>query len=219
MLFLLSFTSVKQSLATHAMGADINYSCVGPDTYQIFVSFYRDCIGTIPGSMLPLTISSESCGFSIDTTAFRDTLIIGSNVLYHGVEVSPICESAIPFTTCNGGLLPGVKIYVFSLTITLPAQCPDWKIQFSECCRNETVDNIVTPGAWDLYIEATINNTGGICNTSAFFTELPVTYICANETFFLNQGSFDFEGDSLVYELVNPMGGPDLLIPYASPYT
>ncbi|MBP9922745.1 MAG: hypothetical protein KBF92_02870, partial [Bacteroidia bacterium] len=31
--------------ASHTMGADLTYECLGGNTYKVTVSFYRDCIG------------------------------------------------------------------------------------------------------------------------------------------------------------------------------
>ncbi|MBL0343143.1 MAG: hypothetical protein IPP71_21105 [Bacteroidetes bacterium] len=36
---------MQEVSASHAMGADLTYECMGGNTYKMRVSFYRDCIG------------------------------------------------------------------------------------------------------------------------------------------------------------------------------
>ncbi|KKL07245.1 hypothetical protein LCGC14_2587970, partial [marine sediment metagenome] len=67
------------------------------------------------------------------------------------------------------------------------------------------INKLTSPGSQSMYIEATLNNTGGLCNSSPFFTTLPVPYICDGNPYGYNHGAVDIDGDSLVYTLVNPL--------------
>jgi len=58
MLWLGSYQSAN---ASHAMGADITYECLGGDTYRIRVSFYRDCIGIASPGNVWVNVVSQSC--------------------------------------------------------------------------------------------------------------------------------------------------------------
>ncbi len=73
--------------ATHSMGADLTYECVGGNNYKIRVSFYRDCIGINAPTNVNVTISSASCGQSFIRTL---NPIPGT-----GVEITPICPYAL----------------------------------------------------------------------------------------------------------------------------
>lgn len=37
-----TFLNSYEAKATHAMGADLTYECVGPNQYKVRLSFYRD---------------------------------------------------------------------------------------------------------------------------------------------------------------------------------
>src|ERR1700704_4209305 len=93
---------VQQSKASHAMGADLTYTCLGGNTYKITLSFYRDCIG-IPAPVNPfVSINSASCGQSLGVTCYARA---GT-----GQEITPACSSAV--TTCQGGSFTGIQEWV-----------------------------------------------------------------------------------------------------------
>jgi len=92
--FVFLFSTANKLFASHAMGVDIYYECVGPNTYNFTLDFYRDCDGITPSTTMTLNFSSPSgCG-----TAFSQTL---SLVNAGGTEVSQVCPSDLPNTNCN----------------------------------------------------------------------------------------------------------------------
>ncbi len=202
----LTFVFTQQLKASHAAGADISYICNGGNSYTFSLSFYRDCDGISAPTSETLTITSASCG---------QTLTV-SMTQVSSQEVSPLCPAQIGNSTCNGGSLPGIEQYVYEGTITLPQQCTDWLIEYSECCRNNAITNLNAASSYDLYTYATLNNTQG-CNDSPQFATLPTPFICANQPFSYNHGATDADGDSLVYTLVNPLDNATTNIPYANP--
>lgn len=202
-----AFWPFNEAMATHAVGTDLTYTCLGNNQYQFEVQFFRDCDGISAPSTAVVTISSAQCNFSTNLTLSR----VGP-----AVEISALCPSQIGNSTCNGGSLPGIEQYTYQATYTLPFQCSDWRIGFSECCRNNAITNLSNPGNYDLYVEATLNNTNGLCDNSPFFTSLPVPYVCAGDQFFYNHGAVDVDGDSLVYTMINPLDAAGVNVPYAS---
>lgn len=195
--------------ASHAQGADISYQCLGGNTYQITVSFYRDCAGVgAPGSVT-VDINSASCGEN-----FSATLI---PVAGTGQEVTSICASMN--TTCSGGTYPGVQEYQYTGTVTLPAACSDWVFSFSLCCRNAAISTITTPGSEDIYVEAHLDNLNYPCNNSPVFSNPPVPFICVGQTYCFNHGATDADGDSLVYNLIDPMTSASTTVSYLPGYT
>ncbi len=211
-LFLVSFCFNFKSYATHMMGMDISYQCLGNNTYHITLSFYRDCSGAAQApTSATINYNSASCGQTLSTTLVQTV---------NGIEVSPLCPSQIAQSSCNGGALPGVQQYVYEGDITLPVACSDWVVYYESCCRNAAITNISGASSYGIRIEAHIDNTNSLCNNSPIFTTLPVPYICANQPFNYNHGAFDIDGDSLVYTLIDPMdwlgGAP---IPYIFPFS
>ena len=42
---LLVLTTFSQAMASHVVGGELNYRCLGNDQYEISLRFYRDCSG------------------------------------------------------------------------------------------------------------------------------------------------------------------------------
>ncbi|GIV34127.1 MAG: hypothetical protein KatS3mg031_1662 [Chitinophagales bacterium] len=200
----------NRSDASHAMGADLSYQCLGNDSFLITLNLYRDCAGITAPSSASVDIGASACGIS--TSSYSLPLVSSQ-------EVSGVCPSQLPNTTCGSGSLPGVEQYIYQTVVVLSQPCTDWVIRYSLCCRNDLITNLQTPGSYDLYVEAHLNNTLINCNNSPAFTTLPVPYVCAGQQFNYSHGAIDADGDSLVYTSINPMGGPTTLIPYVSPFT
>lgn len=206
---LFSFCFTTESYASHAVGADLSYTCLGGNQYEFQLAFYRDCDG-IPAPTSPLiTISSASC---VQQTSLTMTLESVS-------EVSDLCNAQIPNSSCNGGTLPGVEEHLFTGVFTLPANCSDWVISYSLCCRNVLITNSQNPQTYALYVESTLNNIAAPCNSSPFFTTRPVPYLCSGQLINYNHGAIDPDGDSLVYTLVNPLDDPFTPVPHIVPFT
>jgi Secretion system C-terminal sorting domain len=196
----------SQVEASHAMGADLTYNCLGGNQYRIRLSFYRDCAGITPSATFTCTIGSVTCAQNLSLTL---NLLAG-----WPIEVSPLCPAQMANSTCNGGALPGVTQYIYEGTITLPMACADWLFSITEGNRNNTITTLVNPSFLWLRVEARLNNLGGICNNSPDFTTLPVPYLCLGQPYIYNHGAVDVDGDSLVYSLVNAQDIGGASVPY-----
>ncbi len=184
------------------MGVDLTYICLGNNEYVFTISFYRDCSGINAPGTASLNLSSISCSQNFNVVL----------PLISSQEISALCPTAL--STCQGGFEPGAEQYIYSDTITLPAQCADWVFSWSHCCRNPLITNLINPAGQNIYIEATYDNTIPGCNSSPIFTTLPVPYICAGQPYSYNHGAIDIDGDSLVYSLVNPLTTGGVAIGY-----
>ena len=91
-ILLLSFTA-QQANASHAMGADLTYQCVGGNAYKVRLSFYRDCIGIAAPTSVYINVRSASCGQNIGVTAYP---VAGT-----GQEVNYLCPTAVTFTVSS----------------------------------------------------------------------------------------------------------------------
>ncbi len=197
------FASTEKTEASHAMGSDLTYTCLGGDQYAITLAFYRDCSGINAPANMPVVITS-SCG-NINISLANVSM----------VEVSLLCPTAI--STCQGGSQPGVQQWIYTDTVTL-VPCTDWTISWTHCCRNPLIDNLVNPSSEEMYIEATLNNSNG-CNSSPIFTNLPVPYTCNQQMYNYNHGAVDIDGDSIVYTLITPLSAGGTPIGYTAGYS
>ena len=214
--FFLTIIASTDSKASHLMGADISYQCINADSnqYLITLNLYRDCAGIGAPFTVPINFTSDLCGQSFSSTLAQ---LPPGNAVPGGTphEVTQLCDSLVDSSSCNGGNFPGVELYTYQALVTFPDTCEDWVISYSSCCRNDLITNLANPASDGLYVEATLDNTD-TCNNSPVFTNLPVTYICANQLFNYNHGAIDADGDSLVYTLVNPLDGPNAPLGYAA---
>ncbi len=188
------FAFAPNSYASHVMGADITYTCIGGNQYQVTLSLYRDCFGSTIGTTPQTVDIASSCGNVAASLNWVST-----------TNVSQVCSSSS--TTCDGGSLPGTEQYVFTGIVTLPP-CNDWVMSWSLCCRNATINNLVTPDSWSVYVETTLNNVLASCNNSPQFLSIPTPYLCSNQLTIYNHGASDADGDSLYYQFTTPLDGP-----------
>ncbi|MBL4594011.1 MAG: SprB repeat-containing protein, partial [Flavobacteriales bacterium] len=199
----------KNSFATHAQSADITYQCLGPNQYEISVSFYRDCAGVNAPNTITINTTSASCAQNFNTTL--------SQIPGTGVDVTPICATLT--TQCNGGNTPGVEEYIYRGIINLPNQCNDWTFSFTLCCRNNAINTINNPGGENIYVEAVLNNLDVTCNNSPSFSNPPVYFPCVGQTSCFNHGAIEPDGDSLYYSLIAPGTGPATTVTYLAGYS
>lgn len=185
----------QSAKASHLAGMEITYQHLTGNTYRIIVNYYRDCAGIAPRNSLIIQYSSALCQQSDTIIAFKNNVV---------TEISDVCSNTA--TTCSGGTAPGIQRHTYTVDLTLPAQCSDWKIGIADVARNAAITTLNNPGNTPLYVEARINNTGSINNTSPTFTNDPVGFACINQVFNYNHGAIDVDGDSLVYELITPQG-------------
>ncbi len=217
--FLLWGAFLTQMQATHVMGVDISYQCVGPCTYRIFHKTYYDCSGAATSPYIPISPANPATvGFaSLNALNFScgNPAPQGQWQLFSWREVTPICPNVT--SQCSGGFSPiaGVAEAVFFRDYNFcNVNCNEVEISWNLCCRNSTI----TSGADDEGIytgQTVIDLTIAPCNSSPTFINEPVPYICTAQPFTFNQGAFDPDGDSLSYELGPCLAGAGNQVTYS----
>lgn len=206
--------------ASHAMGADLSYKCLGNGQYEVTLRFYRDCAGV----SAPPSVTVSAVSGCTGQTVTANLQPFGQAF---ALEVTPLCPPLRQCSECNSNppaqcpnpLFPGVEVYTYKGILTLPSQCPNWQVSYTLCCRNSRITNLQSPGGQSMHLQVLINNDNGLCNNSPDFTELPTPYICKNQPYNYNHGVIEPDGDSLVFELIPPMTTGGAAIGYVSPYT
>lgn len=204
--FLMCVVSL-QSRASHSAGVDLTYVNTGGNNYLFTLKFYRDCAGIPAPSSVNLTINSNSCG------VFTNAQLIP--LPGTGQEITQACSTVT--TTCMGGTYAGIQEWVYQTTVSL-SNCSDWTFSIDECCRNAAITTVNNPGGSNIYVAATLNNLNGQ-NNSTYFSNIPISFICIGQDFSFNHGAIDSDGDSLYYELVDPLNTGAVPITYNAPYT
>jgi len=191
------------------MGGELTYAWISGNTYELKVTFFRDCNGIPAPSSFNVDISSASCAVNMTT------------ILYptpgNPTRVSSTCTSVL--TTCDGGIYTGIEKWVYTSTVTLPANCPDYSFSASECCRNAAITTIIVPSSIDIFFFATLDNLNTPFNNSPVFSIDPVAFFILGQQNDFNNGAFDPDGDSLVYSLIPPRDDLTTYVTYDSGYT
>jgi Secretion system C-terminal sorting domain len=195
------FLTFKTSplIASHATGAEFSYVYVGPNTYEITFTFYRDCAGITPTNPMDIDITN-SCGYPSRTIFFPQLGI--------ETDVATLCPGAL--TECHGGIMAGRQKWIYRSTVTLGGPCSEWQIGHVEPARNASVSTITGAGSDNLYTYSIINNLNGIVNSSPVFINDPVVIYNVNQRLSIDNSVYDPDGDSLVFEMIVPRTGPNL---------
>ncbi len=193
---------VQELRATHIIGGEINYRCLGDSTYEISLVVYRDCFYGVPYFDNPASIGF----FDSDNELIREVGNNGQLLMFvrNDDTLSPILDDrcfVIPPDVC-------VHTTTYRDTITLPFREGGYFLSYQRCCRNETIVNIVDPDDAGASFTARISEEAlRECNNSAVFNEWPPIYICANSPINFDHSATDIDGDSLVYKLCEPLAG------------
>ncbi|MCH8904586.1 MAG: PKD domain-containing protein [Bacteroidetes bacterium] len=208
-LFIILLFSNKNVFATHCAGYDLKYEWKGGLDYEVTLYFYRDCIGAPAPPNAPICFTSIGFNLSGTVTIYP----IDTNI------ITPVCTTVQ--TYCTNGTFSGIEQHIYQGMITLPKACSDWLFSWGYCCRNVAITT--GPASQNFYAEAFLNNVVAPDNSSPYFTNLPVAWLCHNQNFTYNHGALDPNGDSLVYTLATPMTNTGCnylgLVTYNAPYT
>ncbi|MBL8009701.1 MAG: carboxypeptidase regulatory-like domain-containing protein [Flavobacteriales bacterium] len=195
LLLLLALLNAPRAHATHIMGGELTYRCLGGSDYLISLVLYRDCSGIPVSAQEIVDINSSACGYSQSLTVYLiDTATIASP-----------CSGLL--STCDGGQAPGMEVYVYRDTISLPMACPDYEFTWTTCCRNAAISNLVTPDQLNSYLHAGLNTVDAPCNSAPVYQELQMPFICSNVMFCQDNSTFDVDGDSLLFSMVPVQNG------------
>jgi gliding motility-associated-like protein len=207
-LFLLLSLPLTKVYATHIVGGEMTYRCLGNNQYEITLVIFRDCFYGNPAAW------------------FDDPASIGvfnaSNQLVQDIRVSPIGNDTLqPILDSDCFVIPPdvcVHTTLYRTVVELLPSPGGYLLAYQRCCRNQTIANIVEPLATGATYSVTISEFAlEECNTSPVFSTWPPIYICAGVPIFFDQSATDADGDSLVYRLCDPLQGATQFDPIPQP--
>jgi gliding motility-associated-like protein len=205
LLFLLSATGVK---ATHIVGGEIYYDCLGNNNYKITLKVYRDCINGLAPFDDPASIGV----FDGVTGNLIQNITTGSPAIVSiSSFISVPCYAPSPGSVCE-------EEATYVVFTTLPPFANGYLLVYQRCCRNNTIVNLVNPGAQGSTLTTYVPPPSlATCNSSARFNYYPPMYLCQGLPFIVDHSATDPDGDSLVYDLCAPNNGADQLTPMPQP--
>jgi gliding motility-associated-like protein len=203
--FMLSFSTIE---ATHIVGGEMNYTCLGNNEYEITLTLFRDCFYGNPNAWFD---NPASIGvFDVN------------NLLLEEIQIPLIINDTLVPTLSGDCFVvpPDVCVHTTTYTaiVTLPPIIGGYQLAYQRCCRNQTIANIIDPLGTGATYGLTISEQALIeCNTSPKFQQWPPLYICVNEPIVFDQSAIDVDGDSIVYTLCAPLKGADPNVPQPQP--
>jgi len=209
--FPLLFLLIEQpARAAHIVGGDMYYECLGNNNYRITLKIYRDCYSfgpTVAGFDAPAYIGIyDGSGNLLEVE--ETYLTFGPTGI--PPDTRDPCLQA-PSTVC-------VEEGVYEFIKYLPPRSGGYDIVYVRCCRNATIQNIVSPNATGATYITHIPDPGiASCNSSPRFAAFPPIVICANAPITFDHRAIDPDGDSLVYSLCTPYNGSDSTNPQPYP--
>ncbi|MFD2721429.1 hypothetical protein ACFST9_22130 [Hymenobacter monticola] len=180
--------------ASHVLGGDLAYEYTGtvasPNLYRVTARIYSDGSGAAgiagPPTAITLTCSPSGCGQpAITTTLARSA----------GQTVATSCTStgeSFIITTLQG-------------LVTLPPG--QWQLSVGMASRAAGIVNVSQSSAVGISLNAELDNTTGLVNSSPQFTASRPVHLVSGQAQRYSLSAFDSEGDSLVYETVQPLTG------------
>lgn len=192
--------------ASHIVGGDMYYDCLGGNTYQVTLKIYRDCLsdGADYDPNLPVTVfNGDYVQIDHFTIPFP-----GSTTLE--VLLDNPCIT-LPSDIC-------VEEAIYQRTVTLPPSASGYILSYQRCCRGPEVINLEDPGDQGLTLQVDIPPAAvAECNSSARFSNYPPLVLCAGQELIFDHSAVDPDGDELVYELCAPFRGGTSMFPAPDP--
>jgi len=166
--------------------------------YHITIEVYRDCnSGTDFDTDLPLTVFNGN-----------GAIVAEYSIPFPGSSQLPVVFNN-PCVTIPPGIC--VEEAIYEITVDLPASTTGYTLSYQKCCRTDIALNIDDPGNTGITLTVEIPPPGiAVCNSSPRFTNYPPLLLCADQELVFDHSATDPDGDSLVYELCDPLqgGGP-----------
>ncbi|MBK6948241.1 MAG: gliding motility-associated C-terminal domain-containing protein [Haliscomenobacter sp.] len=203
----LSLFFVLSAQATHIVGGEIGYRCLGNNQYEVTLRVYRDCF--YGDDLAPFDDPASIGIFDRNGLLVRNLLVTktGNDTLTNIIDKCILNSGNVCVHTTT-----------YKATVTLMPRPGGYRFVYQRCCRNETIRNIVKPletgATYDIHLtEAAMKR----CNNSPVFNAWPPIFICRDEPLSFNHSALDTDGDSLVYKLCIPFQGGTILFPQPVP--
>ncbi len=197
LIFLLVILSLK-SFATHIVGGEVYYDCLGGNNYKITLKLYRDCFNGIPPFDNPASVFIfNSAGIFIDS-----------------LEIPAPSSVFLPFPLTHPCLVPPTNICVeeaiYEVIVNLPPLAGGYNLSYQRCCRNGTILNLILPGnVGSTYMAHIPDPAIAVCNSSPRYNNFPPIFLCAGVPLNFDHSATDLDSDSLYYELCDAFTGLD----------
>lgn len=218
LLILISFLGIhSKTFATHIVGGELGYRCLGNNQYEIRLNVYRDCLNASPNALFddPASIGI----FNREGLLVLDLLVRPVMVNGRMIDDTLTYDESDPCLVSPPNVCVHTTTYLD--TVDLPNIPGGYEIVYQRCCRNGTISNIQDPIAtgatYDIALtEEAMTN----CNSSPDINFWPPVFVCYGQPLNFDHSAtdaYDQVEDSLVYKLCQPKAGGNLAEPKPQP--
>jgi gliding motility-associated-like protein len=207
LIFLIGISN--QIKASHAMGGELTYKCVGGNSFVFELVFYRDCNGA------EVNIVSENL------RVWNHPTITSINLPFvNRQDVSPYCNALPGFASqlecgigSSGGNGVGAieRVIYRSLPIALDGIPPPegWIFTYENYSRSNSLTNISNPSTYGITLAAKMfpipGTTGtGCSDSSPQFLQEPYFVSCTGNPYQYNMNAVDPDLDSVYFDFGIP---------------
>lgn len=192
--------SVGATQASHLIGGDITWDCLGNGQYKFYLRLYRDCQSQVQLTQPQIDVWNHPSVHNIAVNLVSQSDISPTcNVSFGGQQIS--CSAPSP-------LSGAVEEFVYeSDPVSLPGVPPaeGWIFSYDACCRSQSIVNVLDPQNAGFTFRAKMfaydGQDGDPCyDSSPKFAEKPATILCSGTPFTYNHNASDPDLDSLSYE-------------------
>lgn len=197
----LALLFAKNLRANHILGGNISYTCLGGDQFQVDLHIYIDCFGATDPPVVENIFFFPDCGAPFSVAADLSNL----------VEISDLCATELPNSSCSGGFAPGTWLVTYTEIVTLSLDCP-WSVYWESGDWNYFI-NINNAGFPTAHLQTIIDLSAGDCGSSVSVSSLQVPYVCMGDAVSFQLQLNNPEGYDLDLSLINVLteGGVSVL--------
>ncbi len=196
LLFIFCVCFVPAAQGFHIAGGDLTTQWLVGNTFDIQLTLFRDC--------------SNPNGAQFDQSINLAIYDKGTNALATSVILTLDQSSINPIVLSGNGCSPPPSVCLesgnYHETVVIPDNPNGYYLVWERCCRNNTIINIVSPQSTGLTFYAEIPDPA-LHSSSPVFNSPPAPYTCESQFFEFGFQATDADGDSLVYELSDPLDG------------
>ena len=207
-LFLSLLLCAPTAKATHIVGGGFQMKAIGNYQYIIQLTLYFDDVNGSAGAL------DQEVFFSIYRKSDNVRMQTLTSVPLDA-DVEVINYTGAACGTSGGAVRTKVLKYE-QLTTLSPNTYNDeagYYVMWERCCRNNVISNIQVPGevgqTFLLEFPPVQKNGQPFENDSPVFKPVPNSLFCINQPSQIDFSATDFDGDSLVFDLVDPIISKD----------
>lgn len=201
--FLTLIFLAKGLISSHLVGGFLTYRWLGSNgtttQYRVTLFVYRDCTNDGTDGEVPFDETIDLCVYSGDKRLYTTYVVR----LISRKKVQPVGNTNCP-EVASACLEQGI----YEVTIGLPNSSTGYHLKWERCCRN--TQNNLRDQTGEAYQGQTYYGfipPSSIKNSSPYFQDIPVPFICKNDTTTIRNRAVDPDGDSLSYRFVTPWQG------------